>query len=130
MKEAIRTNEAPAAVGPYSQGIRANDLIFVSGQLPATPGGELITDDIAAATKQSLENVRSVLKAAGASLADVVKVTVFLEDMADFGAMNEVYKEFFSEPFPARAAVAVKMLPKGAPLEIEAIAVSRRGGVE
>ena len=125
MKEAIQTHDAPAAVGPYSQGIRANDLIFVSGQLPATPGGDLITDDISAATKQSLQNISAVLKAAGASLADVVKVTVFLEDMGDFGAMNEVYKEFFAEPFPARAAVAVKELPKGAPLEIEAIAVRR-----
>ena len=122
MKEAIQTHDAPAAVGPYSQGIRANDLIFVSGQLPATRNGDLITDDISAATAQSLQNISAVLKAAGASLADVVKVTVFLEDMADFGAMNEVYKEFFAEPYPARAAVAVKTLPKGAPLEIEAIA--------
>jgi len=122
VKEAIQTYDAPAAVGPYSQGIRASDLIFVSGQLPATRNGDLITDDIKAATKQSLENISAVLKAAGASLADVVKVTVFLEDMADFGAMNEVYKEFFAEPYPARAAVAVKTLPKGAPLEIEAIA--------
>jgi len=122
MKETIQTKDAPAAVGPYSQGMRADDLIFVSSQLPATPSGDLITDDIAAATRQSLENVSAILKAAGASLADVVKVTVFLADMADFGAMNEVYKEFFSEPYPARAAVAVKTLPKGAPLEIEAIA--------
>jgi len=122
VKEAIQTYDAPAAVGPYSQGIRANDLIFVSGQLPATRNGDLITDDISAATAQSLQNISAVLKAAGASLADVVKVTVFLEDMADFGAMNEVYKEFFAEPYPARAAVAVKTLPKGAPLEIEAIA--------
>ena len=125
MKEAIQTYDAPAAVGPYSQGIRASDLIFVSGQLPATRNGDLITDDIKAATKQSLENISAVLKAAGASMSNVVKVTVFLANMADFGAMNEVYKEFFTEPFPARAAVAVKMLPKGAPLEIEAIAVRR-----
>jgi len=128
VKEAIQTYDAPAAVGPYSQGIRASDLIFVSGQLPATRNGDLITDDIKAATKQSLENisaVSAVLKAAGASMSNVVKVTVFLANMADFGAMNEVYKEFFTEPFPARAAVAVKMLPKGAPLEIEAIAVRR-----
>ena len=121
-KEAIKTPNAPAAVGPYSQGIKANDLIFVSGQLPMTPDGKLVTDDIAAATKRSLQNVSAVLAAAGASMNDVVKVTVFLADMADFGAMNEVYKEFFTEPYPARAAVAVKMLPKGAPLEIEAIA--------
>jgi len=121
-REAIRTTGAPAAVGPYSQGVRVSDLIFVSGQLPMTPSGDLITDDIKAATKQSLENISAVLKAAGASMSDVVKVTVFLADMDDFGAMNEVYKEFFAEPYPARAAVAVKMLPKGAPLEIEAIA--------
>ena len=121
-KEAIKTPNAPAAVGPYSQGIKANDLIFVSGQLPMTPDGKLVTDDIAAATKRSLQNVSAVLAAAGASMRDVVKVTVFLADMADFGAMNEVYKEFFTEPYPARAAVAVKTLPKGAPLEIEAIA--------
>ena len=121
-KIAVETSDAPAAVGPYSQGTRAGDLIFVSGQLPMTPGGDLITDDIAAATRQSLENVSAVLAAAGASMGDVVKVTVFLADMADFGAMNEVYKEFFAEPYPARAAVAVKTLPKNAPLEIEVIA--------
>lgn len=122
-KTAVKTSDAPAAVGPYSQGIKAGDLIFVSGQLPMTPGGELITDDIAAAADRSLQNVRAVLEAAGASMDDVVKVTVFLADMADFGAMNEVYKRYFTEPFPARAAIAVKELPKGAPLEIEAIAV-------
>ncbi|MCD6136033.1 RidA family protein [Candidatus Bipolaricaulota bacterium] len=122
-KTVVKTLDAPAAVGPYSQGIRAGDLIFVSGQLPMTPGGELITDDIAAAADRSLQNVRAVLEAAGASMDDVVKVTVFLADMADFGAMNEVYKRYFTEPFPARAAIAVKELPKGAPLEIEAIAV-------
>ena len=124
-KVAVKTSDAPAAVGPYSQGIRAGDLIFVSGQLPATPSGDLITDDISAATRQSLENVSAVLKAAGASMSDVVKVTVFLADMGDFAAMNEVYKEYFTKPYPARAAVAVKTLPKGAPLEIEAIAVRR-----
>ena len=122
-KTVVKTSDAPAAVGPYSQGIRAGDLIFVSGQLPMTPGGELITDDIAAAADRSLQNVRAVLEAAGASMDDVVKVTVFLADMADFGAMNEVYKKYFTEPYPARAAIAVKELPKGAPLEIEAIAV-------
>ena len=121
-KQAISTSNAPAAVGPYSQGISAGDLIFVSGQLPMTPSGDLITDNIAPATRQSLENVSAILAAAGASMSDVVKVTVFLANMDDFSAMNEVYKEFFSEPFPARAAVAVKTLPKNAPLEIEAIA--------
>ena len=122
-KTVVKTLDAPAAVGPYSQGIRAGDLIFVSGQLPMTPGGELITDDIAAAADRSLQNVRAVLEAAGASMSNVVKVTVFLADMDDFGAMNEVYKRYFTEPYPARAAIAVKELPKGAPLEIEAIAV-------
>ncbi len=122
-KTVVKTLDAPAAVGPYSQGIKAGDLIFVSGQLPMTPGGELITDDITAAADRSLQNVRAVLEAAGASMDDVVKVTVFLADMADFGAMNEVYKRYFTEPYPARAAIAVKELPKGAPLEIEAIAV-------
>ena len=122
-KQAINTANAPAAVGPYSQGVKAGDLVFVSGQLPMTPEGDLITDDVSAAAKRSLQNVSAVLKAAGASMSDVVKVTVFLADMDDFAAMNEVYKEFFAEPFPARAAVAVKTLPKGAPLEIEAIAV-------
>ena len=122
-KTVVKTSDAPAAVGPYSQGIRAGDLIFVSGQLPMTPGGELITDDIAAAADRSLQNVRAVLEAAGASMSNVVKVTVFLADMDDFGAMNEVYKRYFTEPYPARAAIAVKELPKGAPLEIEAIAV-------
>ena len=121
-KETIKTSNAPAAVGPYSQAMRAGDLIFVSGQLPMTSDGSLITDNVAEAAKQSLQNISAVLKAAGASMSDVVKVTVFLEDMADFGAMNEVYKEYFTEPYPARAAVAVKTLPKGAPLEIEAIA--------
>ena len=122
-KEAISTTDAPAAVGPYSQGIKAGNLIFVSGQLPMTLDGELITEDIAAAADRALQNVRAVLIEAGASMSDVVKVTVFLSDMADFGAMNDVYKRYFAEPFPARAAVAVKELPKGAPLEIEAIAV-------
>lgn len=122
MKQAIQTHEAPQAVGPYSQAIRAGNLVFVSGQLPATPTGELITEDVKAATRQSLQNVSAILKASGVSLAQVVKVTVFLRDMADFASMNEVYKEFFSEPYPARAAIAVKTLPKDALLEIQAIA--------
>jgi len=125
VKKRISTDRAPAAVGPYSQGIEAGGFIFVSGQLPATADGELITADPKAAARQALANVRAVLEAAGARMDDVVKVTVYLADIADFGAMNEVYKEFFSEPYPARVAVAVKELPKGAPLEIEAIAVRK-----
>jgi 2-iminobutanoate/2-iminopropanoate deaminase len=121
-KEAIKTSKAPGAVGPYSQGIRAGDLVFVSGQLPANAAGVLIIDDIAAATRHSLENVSAVLSAAGAQMNDVVKATVFLTDMGDFSAMNEVYGEFFSEPFPARACIEVAALPKGAKVEIEVIA--------
>ncbi len=121
-KEAIETSKAPGAVGPYSQGIRAGDLIFVSGQLPANAEGVLIIDDIAAATRHSLENVHAVLSAAGAQMSDVVKATVFLTDMGDFSAMNKVYGEFFSEPFPARACIEVAALPKGAKVEIEVIA--------
>ncbi len=125
-KEAIKTSKAPGAVGPYSQGIRAGDLIFVSGQLPANAEGVLIIDDIAAATRQSLENVNAVLSAAGAQMSDVVKATVFLTDMGDFSVMNKVYGEFFSDPFPARACIEVAALPKGAKVEIEVIALLRR----
>jgi 2-iminobutanoate/2-iminopropanoate deaminase len=121
-KEAIKTSKAPGAVGPYSQGIRAGDLIFVSGQLPANAEGVLIIDDIATATRQSLENVNAVLSAAGARMSNVVKATVFLTDMGDFSAMNKVYGEFFSDPFPARACIEVAALPKGAKVEIEVIA--------
>ncbi len=122
MKEPISTDRAPAAVGPYSQGIAAGGFIFVSGQLPLTPDGELIVADVKAAARRALANVRAVLEAAGAGMDDVVKVTVYLAEIGDFAAVNEVYAEFFSEPYPARAAFAVKALPKGAPLEIEAIA--------
>jgi len=124
-KKAIKTSKAPGAVGPYSQGIRAGDLIFVSGQLPANAEGVLIIDDIAAATRHSLENVHAVLSAAGAQMNDVVKATVFLTDMGDFSAMNKVYGEFFSDPFPARACIEVAALPKGAKVEIEVIALLR-----
>lgn len=122
MKDVIASNDAPLAVGPYSQGIRAGGFAFTSGQLPATPSGEVISDDITKATRQSLNNVKAVLNAGGASMADVVKVTVFLTDMADFAQMNEVYKGFFSEPFPARSCIQVAALPKGARVEIEATA--------
>ncbi|MCK4411014.1 RidA family protein [Candidatus Bipolaricaulota bacterium] len=122
MKEVIATNDAPLAVGPYSQGITAGGFAFTSGQLPATLSGEVISDDITKATRQSLNNVKAVLSAAGAAMTDVVKVTVFLTDMADFAQMNEVYKGFFSEPFPARSCIQVAALPKGARVEIEATA--------
>ncbi len=122
MKEVIATNDAPLAVGPYSQGITAGKFAFTSGQLPATLSGEVISDDITKATRQSLNNVKAVLSAAGVGMTDVVKVTVFLTDMADFAQMNEVYKGFFSEPFPARSCIQVAALPKGARVEIEVTA--------
>ncbi len=119
----IVSHAAPAAIGPYSQGVQIGNLIFTSGQLPATADGAIIMDDIAAATGQSLDNVRAVVEAAGADLDDVVKVTIYLRDMADFAAMNEVYATYFGDPAPARSCVQVARLPKDAPLEIEAIAV-------
>lgn len=116
------TANAPQAIGPYSQGMRAGDLVFTSGQLPMTPDGDLIVGDIARATRQALDNVLAVLDAAGAGVGDVVKVTIYLADMNDFAAANEVYGEVFPEPFPARSCVEVARLPKDAPIEIEAIA--------
>ena len=123
IRRPITTTEAPGAIGPYSQGIRAGGLVYTSGQLPLTPSKELVRDDIGRATRQALENVRAILTAGGATMKDVVKVTVYLADMAHFAAMNEVYAQFFSEPYPARTCVAVARLPLDAPLEIEAQAV-------
>ena len=120
-KAAIRTDRAPAAVGPYSQGIRSGDLLFTSGQLPAEDG-KLIVDDIERATRCALANVEAILNAGGAALADVVKVTVYLSDMNDFAGMNAVYAETFGEPFPARSCVEVSRLPLDAPIVIEAVA--------
>lgn len=123
MNQPIHTPKAPAAIGPYSQAIQSGNLLFVSGQIPVNPStGAFAGNDITSQTRQSLTNVRSILEQAGFSCADVVKTTVLLSDMGDFAAMNAVYAEFFSEPFPARAAFAVKTLPKGALVEIEAIA--------
>ena len=119
----IATEKAPAAIGPYSQGIKANGMVFVSGQLPVDPAtGELLTE-IAAATRQSLTNLAAVLAAGGCTMDQVVKTTVFLSDLKDFVAMNEVYSEFFKTNPPARSTVQVAALPKGAVVEIEAIAV-------
>ena len=120
-KKAIRTDLAPAAVGPYSQGMRSGDLLFTSGQLPVEEG-RLIVDDIERATRCALANVEAVLDAGGATLADVVKVTVYLSDMNDFAGVNAVYAETFSEPFPARSCVEVSRLPLDAPILIEAVA--------
>lgn len=124
MKQAIATQQAPAAIGPYSQAIEAGGMVFVSGQLPIDPAtGEFSEGGVKELTRQSLNNVKHILEAAGLSMDNVVKTGVFLADMADFAEMNEAYAEFFRAPFPARAAVAVKTLPKGARVEIEAIAV-------
>lgn len=123
MKQAISTQLAPAAIGPYSQAIVAGPLVFVSGQLPVDPAtGEFAEGGIKELTRQSLTNARNILESQGLTLDNVVKTTVFLADMADFAEMNEVYAEFFAAPFPARSAVAVKTLPKGARVEIECIA--------
>ena len=120
----IHTEKAPAAIGPYSQAIDSGaGLVFVSGQLPIDPAtGAFPEGGVAEQTRQSLLNARAILQAAGLDLNNVVKTTVFLADMADCGAMNEVYAQFFAAPFPARSAVAVKDLPKGARVEIECIA--------
>lgn len=123
MKE-INTDKAPKAIGPYSQAIEAGNMVFASGQLPIDPAtGVFAEGGVKEQTRQSLTNAKSILEAAGTDLAHVVKTTVFLSDMDNFGAMNEVYAEFFTQPFPARSAVAVKTLPKGALVEVECIAV-------
>ncbi|NHJ47660.1 MAG: RidA family protein [Asgard group archaeon] len=123
-KEIISTDKAPAALGPYSQGVKAGSFIFVSGQIPINPlTGKLVEGSITDQTEQSLKNVQGIVEAAGASLSDVVKCTVFLKDMDTFSEMNEKYKEFFDKNPPARAAVEVARLPKDVKVEIEVIAV-------
>lgn len=123
MKQVINTSAAPAAIGPYSQAIQVSNLVYTSGQIPIDPAtGAFVEGGIKEQTRQSLSNVQAVLREAGLSMSNVVKTTVFMADMADFAAMNEVYAEFFAEPYPARSAVAVKTLPKGALVEIEVVA--------
>ena len=124
MNSAINTDLAPAAIGPYSQAIKAGNTVYVSGQLPIDPAtGAFAGADIASQTRQSLTNLKNILNAAGADLCDVVKTTVYLANIADFAAMNEVYAQFFRAPFPARAAFEVACLPKNALVEIECVAV-------
>lgn len=121
--KAISTKKAPAAIGPYSQAIEAGGMVFASGQLPINPEmGAFPEGGIKEQTRQSILNAQAILEEAGCSLANVVKTTVLLADIADFAAMNEVYASFFNEPFPARSAFAVRDLPKGALVEIEMIA--------
>ena len=123
MKKVINTQAAPAAIGPYSQAIEVGNFVYASGQLPVDPAtGTFPEGGIKAQTRQSLTNVQAVLRAAGLDMSNVVKTTVFMADMADFADMNSVYAEFFTEPYPARSAVAVKALPKGAQVEIEVVA--------
>lgn len=122
--KSISTNNAPAAIGPYSQAIEANGTVYVSGQLPIIPAtGEFAEGGIQAEARQSLTNIKNILAEAGLGMQNVVKVTVLLADISNFAAVNEVYAEFFDAPFPARSAFAVAALPKGANIEIEAIAV-------
>ena len=123
MKEKIESPKAPAAIGPYSQAVMDEGLLFVSGQLPVdSETGEFPSEDIADQTRQSLENIREILKEAGYTMERILKTTVYLQDMGDFTAMNEVYQELFTAPYPARAAFQVAKLPKGAKVEIEAVA--------
>lgn len=123
MKQVIHTDKAPAAIGPYSQAIQVGQLLFTSGQVPIDPEtGAIVEGGIQEQARQSLNNIKAILNAAGTNMGAVVKTTVFLQDMNDFAAMNEVYAQFFQEPYPARSAVQVGRLPKDALVEIEAIA--------
>ena len=122
-KTTISTDNAPAAIGPYSQAVRIGDLLFTSGQIALLPNGELLEGDVAAQTEQVMKNLQAVLEAGGSSLANAVKCTCFLNDMADFGTINEVYGRFFEGEPPARSAVEVARLPKDVLIEIEAVAL-------
>ena len=123
MKEVISTTAAPGAIGPYSQAIKVGNMLYCSGQIPVDPATGTVPEGIKAPTAQSLANVKAILAAAGASIENVVKTTVFLADMSLFADMNEVYAQNFTEPFPARSAVAVRELPKQVLVEIEVIAI-------
>ncbi|GLV49396.1 endoribonuclease L-PSP [Thermus sp. LT1-2-5] len=122
--EAVQTEKAPQAIGPYSQAVRAQGFVFVSGQIPLTPEGALVEGDIRAQTERVLENLKALLEAAGSGLDRVVQTTCFLADMEDFPAFNEVYARYFSPPYPARATVAVKALPRGVRVEVACVALA------
>ncbi len=123
MKKVISTTKAPSAIGPYSQAIQVGNIIYTSGQIPIDPAtGSFVEGGIKEQTRQSLLNVKAILEEVGLTMGKVVKTTVFMADMNDFADMNAVYAEFFTEPYPARSAVAVKTLPKGALVEIEVVA--------
>lgn len=124
MKEKIESMKAPAAIGPYSQAVNNGGLVFVSGQLPIDrETGEIVSDDVSDQTRQSLENIKSILAEVGYDMDRILKTTVYLQDMNDFSAMNQVYETYFTAPYPARAAFQVAKLPKGAKVEIEAVAM-------
>jgi len=123
MRDAIRTSSAPAAIGPYSQAVKAGGFVFVSGQIPLDPAtGQILPGDIAAQTHRVITNLREILSASGSSLDHVVRSTVYLADMDDFGAMNEVYGSYFTSPAPARSTIQAGRLPKNARIEIDVIA--------
>lgn len=122
--EIIETTSAPAAIGPYSQAIKVNGMIFTSGQIAITPSGELVDRDIKRQTRQVLTNLQNILAEAGSTLNDVIKVTIFLEDMSDFGIVNVIYAEYFGDHKPARSTVAVKTLPKNVMVEMDVIATA------
>jgi len=124
VKEIISTEHAPGAIGPYSQAVKTGNMVFVSGQIPIDPAtGQFVSEDVAEQTEQVFKNLRAVLEAAGSSLDKVIKTTVFLADMNDFAAMNEVYGKFFTSDYPARATVQAARLPRDARVEIECIAI-------
>lgn len=123
MPSAIRTDEAPSAIGPYSQAVRAGSMLFISGQIPLDPAtGEVVDGDIAAQTKRVMDSLDAILRAAGADFSQVVRTTIFLTDLRNFGQVNEVYGSYFGDPQPTRATVQVAALPKGVGVEIDAIA--------
>ena len=126
IKRAVSTDKAPAAIGPYSQAIQAGELLFVSGQIPVDPATGEIPGAVSAQAKRSLDNLKAIVEAGGYTLADVVKTTVFAADIADFAEVNTVYAEYFPNSAPARSFVAVKDLPKGVKIEIEAVAWRRK----
>lgn len=123
MKNAISTNKAPAAIGPYSQAIDTGATLYVSGQIPVDPATGLISDNIEDQAKQSLTNIKNILAEAGLTMDNVVKTTVFITDLNDFATVNKVYETFFNSPFPARSCIEISAIPKGCKIEIECIAV-------
>ncbi len=128
MKKIISTKDAPAAIGPYSQAVRSGDLLFCSGQISLDPkSGQIVPGDIAAQTRRVLDNIAAVLKAEGLTFENVIKTTIFLTDLGDFQTVNEIYASYFKQQPPARSTVQVSALPKGAKVEIEAIAVADNG---